>query len=217
MALRRASIVGIIGAPLTGKGLYAHEWIAAGSPRARVVWSPVEASDDYAGLLRVKACERISAMARALMEGARAVVFVPSLERDVMLRQFDLFCRVAWNVRGARVLVEELSRVTSPSWAPPSWRNLSTSGSHVGLELAATAQRAAQVDKDFLGGCTEVRCYRQNRRDDARAVENETGIPWAEVVALPDRHYRHLYRPARIVAGVQPLPKKNRAKARPAE
>ncbi len=217
MAQRSACVVGILGAPLTGKGLFAHEWIGRPFAGLRLVWSPVERSDNYAGHLAAAGAKLVSsipALVDQVKAGARAVVFLPSLERDAMLKQFDYFCRVVWASAGARVLVEELSRVTSPSWAPPAWRNLSTSGSHQGIELAATAQRPAQVDKDFLGGCTEIRCYRMNYEADARAVASTViESTWSELMALEDRHFVHLWRsPRRVERGVQPIPGEPRAR-----
>jgi hypothetical protein len=74
------------------------------------------------------------------------------------------------------VLVEELSRVTMPSWSPPAWRNLSTAGRHQGLKLIGTSQRPASIDKDFLGNCTEIRCYRVNYDRDAKVMADALGL-----------------------------------------
>jgi hypothetical protein len=217
MAQRVACVVGVLGAPLTGKGLLAHRWIARPHP-LKLVWSAVEKSDNYAGLLGVSPLTSIPALSAALVGDARAVVFVPSLDRDAMLIQFDKFCRVAWACDGARVLVEELSRVTAPSWAPPAWKNLTTSGSHQGLEVMATAQRPAQVDKDFLGSCTEIRCYRMNEKPDAdRVCQTLIEATPAQLMALPDRHYWHLWRsPRRVEQGIQPAPGEKKSRRRKA-
>ena len=65
------------------------------------------------------------------------------------------FCRVVAECKRARVLVEELMHVTSPSWAPPAWSALSTAGAHDHLELIGTAQRPTMIDKNFVGNCTD--------------------------------------------------------------
>lgn len=211
MAARVACVVGVVGSPLTGKGLFAHDWLTR-SPgaRHRLVWSPVEATDNYAGLLGCRPLSSIPALVDQLKAGSRAAVFFPSPERDDMLRQFDHFCRVAWAVPGARVLVEELSRVTSASWSPPAWRNICTAGSHRGLEVMGTIQRAARADKDFFDACTELRVYRLNRSDDAMSMAAE--LPGdraqlaAEIQGLPDRHYLHFRRGGPVERGVQAIP-----------
>jgi len=211
-------VVGVVGSPLTGKGLFAHEWIAAPGVQLRLVWSPVEATDKYCERLAAPPTLSIVAMVAALKNGAPSIVFVPSQEPEAMEKQFDRFCRVAWQCEGSRVLVEELSRVTTAGWSPPAWRNITTAGSHRGLEVMGTIQRAARVDKDFFDACTEIRCYRQNRAADAAAIAAE--IPGAtadEIRRLPERAYLHFHRPDRLERGVQPLPPGARAQApRPA-
>jgi len=74
------------------------------------------------------------------------------------------------------VLVEELSQVTMASWSPPAWRKLSTAGRHKGMKLIGTAQRPASIDKDFLGNCTEIRCYRVNYDNDAKVMADSLNL-----------------------------------------
>jgi hypothetical protein len=113
----------------------------------------------------------------AVQAGRKAIVYVPSGDDKAVKRQFDFFCRIVWELVGATVLVEELSRVTMPSWSPPAWRNLSTAGRHQGLTIIGVSQRPAQIDKDFLGNCTEVRCYRVNYDNDAKVMADTLGLP----------------------------------------
>ena len=121
---------------------------------------------------------------------------------------FDRFCRIAWALPGWWIVVEELSRVTTPSYAPPAWRNLSTAGRHQGLTIIGTAQRPAQVDKDFFGNCSEVRSYCVGYQNDAQTMANVMFIKATEILALPKFHYLHRYADDnRIVRGVVKLPK----------
>jgi len=212
---RVACVIGVVGAPLTGKGLFAHQWIVEGESPLRLAWSPVEHSDNYAGLLGCKTYSRIPTFVAAIKAGARAAVFVPRDVEEAFRDDFTDFCRVVRAVPRVRCLVEELSRVTLPSWAPPAWKNLSTAGSHHGLELMATAQRPAMIDKAFLTGCTEVRCYRMNEAPDARDMEQRLLVPWRELMVMPDRHYWHLIRsPRQLLQGVQPLPGEKKSSPR---
>ena len=213
------NITGVIGASQTGKGVYCHARLARPHSGITLVWSPLEhpaGNDRYAEVLKCGKVSSIPALVDAIKSGARAVVFVPVQElrpdgrpeARPYDRQFDRFCRVAAALRSCRVLVEELSRVTLASWAPASWKNLSTAGAHAGLELIGTAQRPAQIDKDFLGNCTEIRCYRVNSGNDARTMQDSMGVPWSELMDLPTLHYWHRWKhPApRNEQGVQALP-----------
>jgi hypothetical protein len=214
-------VVGILGAPYSGKGVYGRVWMGRPHSGPRLVYSPVEASDNYAAVIGCRPSYSMAAFCDALMKGARAAVYVPSKDAERAAREFDLFCRVAWECPGARVMAEELSRVTSPSWAPPAWRDLCTSGSHRGIELAGTAQRPAQIDKEFLSACTEIRCYWLKRAADARAaveempVAGEGRITVEEITTLAPLHYVHWTKPAGVHRGVQALPGKKKSAARP--
>jgi hypothetical protein len=92
---------------------------------------------------------------------------------------------------GAAVIVEELSRVTTASYAPPSWKNLSTAGRHQGLTLVGACQRPSQVDKDFFGNCTEIRCFRVNYENDAKTMAQVLRVKPGDLLELPDLHYIH--------------------------
>ncbi len=203
-----AECVGIIGASGTGKGLYASARLAPFiGKRLVLVWSPLEATDRYAAKLKALICRTIPQLVAGIKAGKLSLVFVPSDNAKRMAGEFDLFCRVAWHSPRAVVLVEELSRVTSPSWAPQPWQNLSTAGRHQGLAVIATAQRPAQIDKDFLGNCTEVRAYRVNYDADARAVASIMRASPELFLELSDRHYLHRWiRELRWERGIQGIP-----------
>lgn len=216
MSAGKASIIAVIGASGTGKGQCAKARLDTPWRGLTLIWSPLEPTDRYADWIGARAINAsIPALVAAIRAKARGVVFVPGPVK--IAEQFDLFCRIAWECIGARVLIEELSRVTSPSWAPASWQNLSTAGRHRKLELIGTAQRPAQIDKDFLGNCTLIRCYRLNYENDAKAVSSVLRVPWESLMDLPDLHYLERHIAAREnVAGVQPIVGA-RKKIRPAQ
>lgn len=186
----KARIIGVIGASGTGKGAWIKTELLPNRKGPAVVWSVLEETDGYAKLLGVKETREIGAVIEGWRAG-RDVVYVPPLNAKLIVDRFDLFCRAVWHMPGANVLVEELSRVTSPSWAPGSWQNLSTAGRHRGITLMGTAQRPAQIDKDFLANCTEVRCYRLNYDPDAKSVAAVLRVDWPQLLDLDDGHYLH--------------------------
>jgi hypothetical protein len=207
----QADIIAVIGASGTGKSSFIKGELLPRAMRARqriLVWSPLERTDDYAGFCKGIAVSKITDMIAAIKAGKKAIVYAPHGTDAEVKIQFDRFCRIVWELEGATVLVEELSRVTMASWAPPAWKNLSTAGRHQGLTIIGTSQRPANIDKDFLGNCTEIRCYRVNYDTDAKVMADALGLatayratgpggsarsekPMNQLRALPNFHYFH--------------------------
>lgn len=164
-----AKIVAVVGASGTGKSSYVKGDLLRKYSRL-LIWSPLEETDQYAAFCGGVVVRKITDLVAQVQAGKKAIVFVPSGDDRTVKVQFDRFCKIAWEMPGATVLVEELSQVTMPSWAPPAWKKLSTAGRHQGLTLIGIAQRPAMMDKSFLGNCTEIRCYRVNYDADARVM-----------------------------------------------
>jgi hypothetical protein len=206
-----ADIIAVIGASGTGKSSYIKGELLKRAMRRRqriLIWSPLERTDKYADFCKGVAVSKITDMIAAIKAGKKAIVYAPHGTDSEVKRQFDQFCRIVWELEGSTVLVEELSRVTMASWAPPAWKNLSTAGRHQGLTLIGTSQRPANIDKDFLGNCTEVRCYRVNYDTDAKVMADSLRLPTVyqptgpggraqavkpmdQLRALPNFHYFH--------------------------
>jgi len=166
----KAKIHAVIGASGTGKSSYIKGELLVDYSRL-MIWSPLEKTDKYAGFCNgVLVRGKITELVKQIKAGTKAIVFEPTGSDADVKRQFDLFCRCMWEMEGAHVLVEELSGVTMASWAPPAWKKLSTAGRHQGLTIIGTSQRPASIDKDFLGNCTEIRCYRVNYDNDAKVM-----------------------------------------------
>jgi len=187
----KAHIIPVVGASGTGKGRYIKtELLPLFFDSQKIVWSPLERSDNYAAILGVKAVHTLPEVIDAWKAG-RSAVYIPPSDPKRVAEAFSLFCRAAWHMRGAVVLVEELSRVTTPSYAPPAWRDLSTAGRHQGITLIGTCQRPAQVDKDFFGNATEIRCFRVNYENDAKVMANVLREQPGEMMELPNFCYIH--------------------------
>lgn len=203
----KADIIAVIGASGTGKSSYIKGELLKRYKRL-LIWSPLEKTDNYAGFCNgVVVRGKISELVAHVKAGTREIVYVPVGTDSEIKTQFDRFCRVVWELEGATVLVEELSRVTMASWAPPAWKNLSTAGRHQGLTIIGTSQRPANIDKDFMGNCTEIRCYRVNYDNDAKVMADALGLdttyepgpggratavkPLTKLRKLPNFHFFH--------------------------
>jgi hypothetical protein len=175
MSRNDAHIIAVIGASGTGKSSHIKGELLK-KPKRLLIWSPLEKTDNYGQFCGGVVVHKITDLIAQVKAKQKAIVFVPSGKDSEVKKQFDLFCRIVWNLEGATVLVEELSRVTMPSWAPPAWKNLSTAGRHQGLTIIGVSQRPSQIDKDFLGNCTEIRCYRVNYDNDAKVMADALGL-----------------------------------------
>ncbi len=212
MSSNTADCIALIGASGTGKTLEARERLRDRGARPALIWSPLEDTDHYAKTTGGAIVRTIPGLVKGIRERRSALVFVPSGNAKSIAAQFDLFCRAVWLTPRAVALIEELSRVTSPGWAPQAWQNLSTAGRHQGLTVIATAQRPAQIDKDFLGNCTEIRAFRVNYENDAKALSAVMREKPETFTDLPDLHYIHRRLRDRVnVAGVQAIPGKQSA------
>lgn len=183
-----ARIFAVVGASEMGKGRTIKSEILPGIAGPVIVWSPLEETDKYAAILR---CRRVTSLPDVIgaWRERRSVVYEPPLNPKLIAPRFDLFCRAVWHMPGAVVIVEELSRVTMASWAPGSWKNLSTAGRHRGLTIIGTCQRPAQVDKDFFGNCSEIRCFRVNYGNDASVMGDVLCVDPGLIRALPQFQY----------------------------
>lgn len=201
----KADIIAVIGASGTGKSSYIKGELLRKYKRL-LVWSPLEKTDQYAAFCGGTVTSKITELVQLVKAGAKAIVFVPTGNDAAIKKQFDQFCRVVWEVENCHCLVEELSRVTMASWSPPAWKNLSTAGRHQGITLIGVSQRPATIDKDFLGNCTEIRCYRVNYDNDAKVMADSLALrtdygtgkgrasgvkPVDQIRALPNFHFFH--------------------------
>jgi hypothetical protein len=185
-----AAIIAVVGASGNGKGLFIKEQLRrVRKTRGILVWSPLEPTDDYATVIGGIVVDTITALVQAVKEGHKRIVFQPSNGENKTA--FDRFCRIAWALEGWVIVVEELSRVTTPSWAPEAWKNLSTAGRHRGVTIYGAMQRPAQCDKDFLGNASEIRCYAVNWRSDAKAMSDVMDEEQVTIRGLPKLHYIH--------------------------
>lgn len=212
----KADIHAVIGASGTGKSSYIKKKLLKRFQRL-FIWSPLEKTDKYAEFCNGTVTSKITEFIALVKKGTKAIVYVPTGTDAAVKKQFDLFCRVVWEIENCHCLVEELSRVTMASWAPPAWKNLSTAGRHQGITLIGVSQRPANIDKDFLGNCTEVRCYRVNYEEDAIVMSKSLRLqpvfepdengrpvkvkPMERILDLPDFSFFHKNPDRTVVRG----------------
>lgn len=175
----RPDIRAYIGATGSGKGVSVREHLTQSNPSRLLVWDPLNEYGDFAP--RVPTLQALALGAKA--KGFR-MSYSPGEDLPSYREKFAMFCRIAFAAGACTVLVEELADVTSPSFAPIEWKRLTTKGRHKGLRLIAASQRPAQVDKQFLGGCTYIRCFTLRYPQDRQAMAGAMSVPLAQIEAL---------------------------------
>lgn len=188
-----ARIIGVIGASMQGKGIYVKSLLTGDFKNHNpiIVWSPYEHRDNYAGLIGAERVDTFVQFGNALRRGVRRIVFVPANEEAKALRQFEQFCLVVWHVKDAVLVVEELSLVTQPGWAPMAWKKISTGGRGELHAIIGISQRPQGMDKDFLGNCTEIRCYRVNSQGAVKSMADSMFEDKATIAGLQQYCFIH--------------------------
>lgn len=179
-ASNRARIELYIGASGSGKGLSIKRRLSELAPARLLVWDP---RDEYGAA--APRCSTLPAVVAAVRQAGPAgpvrARYVPGAALELR-DAFALLCRVAFEAGGLVFVAEELSDVTSPSWAPPAWRQVITQGRHKGLHVIGATQRPALVDKVTLGNATRIRCGALGYEADRRLMAAELDAP-RELVA----------------------------------
>lgn len=192
--MHECEIYGVIGASMQGKGLYVKYELLSDTFKNQkeiVIWSPYEHRDKYAEFIGGVAVRSFEQFRAALKAGKKRIVFVPAENEKTMLAQFEQFCNIVWHLKDWLLIVEELSLVTMPGWAPLPWKKISTGGRGELAGIVGTSQRPQGMDKDFLGNCTIIRCYRVNSMGAVKAMSDVMFEDKRTIQGLPQFHYIH--------------------------
>ena len=176
----KPSIRAYVGASGSGKGVSVRDHLKKEKPARLLAWDPL---NEYTGFCKTRTGD-LAVVAREAAKGNFSIAYWPGPDAGKFAERFAIFCRIAFAAGNCTVLVEELSDVTSASFAPQPWARLTRQGRHRGLKLIGPTQRPAKIDKDFLGSCTYIRCFTLRYPDDRRAMAAVLGVPVADIEAL---------------------------------
>lgn len=176
-----AHIEAVMGASGSGKSHYVKGRLKKLKPDRLIIW---DAREEYGEL--ATPCTSLADVLKGLRSGKRLkLAFRPKTMDEKKLREkFGALCQMVFAAGDVCFIAEELSDVTSPSWAPGPWRQISTQGRHRGLTVFGTSQRPASIDKHFLGNATQVRTHRLNYEPDRKALASFLDVPLEAVASL---------------------------------
>lgn len=170
-----------LGGTGSGKGVSINRRLDELKPARLIIWDPRNEYGKHAAR-----CESLAILAGQLIHakaGPVRVRFVPGADMDLK-QAFGMVCKMAFHAKNCVFLAEELSDVTTPSWAPPSWKQVITQGRHNGLHVLGAAQRPALIDKSCLSAATVVRGFMMGYDEDNKVMAKELRAPMADVEAL---------------------------------
>lgn len=171
-----AAIWGVMAASGTGKGVWIKDQLRQLKPARLIIWDFKREYQEFAPL--VPSLKAIRAgMLKAGGEGAYRAAYRPQSFGDKAMRaEFEALCSLVQAWEHCTFLVEELSNVTMPGWAPPAWRMMSTGGRHEGIHLIGVSQNPASIDKQFLSNCTLIHVGPLHEHAHRNAVEKSLDV-----------------------------------------
>lgn len=179
-----ARIWGVIGASGTGKGLWTKQKLREEKPARLVVWDFKKEYGDFARLVPTLAAVR-AAMLKAGADGSLRIAYCPAGAGEKSMRkEFEALCELVYAWEHCTFVAEELANVTTPGWAPASWRKMTTSGRHARIHIIGATQTPALVDKSFLGNCTLIHCCALREHAHREAVARSIDIDAGRISAL---------------------------------
>lgn len=181
----KAHIEAVLGATGSGKSSYVKRLMERAKPSRLIVFDPDQEWGAF-GTPVGRVSDVLDGFKAAHPDGACRVVFQPSPDPAVAVRQFDAICRVAFAAERLTFIVDELKSVTTPSRSPVGWGMLTGRGRKRGIVIYGLSQRPASIDKDFLGNCNFVRTGRLTYDNDVKAVARALRVPEDDIASLPD-------------------------------
>jgi hypothetical protein len=159
-----ARIWAVLGASGSGKGLWAKQQLRDLAPPRLVVWDFMNEYQEFTGDRKGAACKTSladiqRAMVAAGESGPLRIRYAPRGTTEKQLRaEFEALCELVYAWENCTFIAEELANVTTPGWAPASWKKMCTSGRHQRVHIIGFSQTPALIDKTFLGNCTLIHC-----------------------------------------------------------
>lgn len=182
---RQAEIQAVMGASGSGKTSYVMDELRRRKPSRLLVWDTKRefANEGHAEPVE-NLGELVAVVVKAGKRGGFKLSYQPKGDDKAMKKQFDLFCRLAFEAKNLTMVAEELADVTTASYAVAGWRRCTSMGRTEGLTIYGLSQRPASVDKHFWGNASLIRTGRLNFAADIKTMSNAIGVKDSEIKAM---------------------------------
>lgn len=184
-ASNEAQIWGVMAASGSGKGLWIKDFLRRDNPPRLVVWDYKDEYGEHAPTLT----HSLDTLRKAMIKAGRGPLQIrykckPGTTTKQTQAEFEGLCRLVQAWGKCCFLAEELSNVTTPSWAPAAWREMSTGGRHEQVHIIGVAQNPALIDKTFLSNCTLIHVGPLREYRHRQAVARSMDVPVEKITAL---------------------------------
>jgi hypothetical protein len=184
-ATNEARIIGVMAASGSGKGLWIKSLLKKEKPPRLVVWDYKDEYQDAAKRLT----NSLEVVRKAMIQAGTGPLQIrykckPGTTTKQTQAEFEGLCRLVQAWGDCCFLAEELSNVTTPSWAPAAWREMSTGGRHEKVFIIGVAQNPALIDKTFLSNCTMIHVGPLREYRHRQAVARSMDVPVEKITAL---------------------------------
>jgi hypothetical protein len=196
-----AQIWGVMAASGSGKGVWIKGQIKAMKPPRLVIWDYKDEYGDLAKPLTHSLKVVHTAMLKAGTSGPMQIRYKckAGTPAKVIMSEFEALCRLVQAWGNCLFLAEELANVTTPGWAPPAWREMTTGGRHEGIHIIGVAQNPALIDKTFLSNCSMIHCGPLREHHHRQTVARSMDVPLQEVTDLVKFQYIERHQETREV------------------
>lgn len=185
-----ANIWAVLGASGSGKGLWAKQKLRELAPTRLVVWDFMNEYQEFTGEKKGAPAKKSlmdvqRAMVAAGADGPLRIRYAPRGTGEKALRkEFEALCELVYAWENCTFVAEELANVTTPGWAPASWKKMCTSGRHQRVHIIGFSQTPALIDKTFLGNCTLIHCGPLREFNHRQAVAKSMDIDEGRIALL---------------------------------
>lgn len=189
-ASNEARIWGVMAASGSGKGLWIKEFLGREKPERLVIWDYKDEYSDHAKTIT----HSLDFVRKAMIKAGTGPLKIrykckPGTTTKQTQAEFEGLCRLVQAWQSCCFLAEELSNVTTPSWAPAAWREMSTGGRHEQVHIIGVAQNPALIDKTFLSNCTLVHVGPLREYRHRQAVARSMDVPVEQITGLVKFQY----------------------------
>lgn len=208
-----ARIWAVMGASGTGKGLWIKEQIRKENPQRLIVWDFKDEYGEFAKYKTSSTAQLLAAVKKAGEGGGKFRFITTAVGEKGMKKDFEAVCNIAYAWENLMFIAEELSNVTTASYAPASWRKMTTSGRHANVHIIGASQTPATIDKSFLGNATLIHVSSLRQENHRKAVATSMDIDLDRITKLqPLEYIEKDFDTGEVMEGRMQIPRKKTTK-----